>query len=158
MTDTITIPRVLLEQALDALELGFEAYDAFGVERDIKAIQALRAELAKPEASHTAMQLAAMVLSDCGISTDHTALHERVAKRITRHEEQLIDSLQKLSKPVTDVAVTKNKSGQIVAVTLQDEDGRVLEMIEESTPTPAWRTAPWCWARLCSPPWASVKA
>lgn len=75
-------------------------------------IKQLRAELAKPvESSYTAMQLAAMVLSDCGISTDHTALHERVAERIALHEEQLIDSLQKLPKPIetitTDMAVKR---------------------------------------------------
>lgn len=48
MTDTITIPRALLEQALEALELVTEDYDDSAVGLEIDAIQALRAELAKP--------------------------------------------------------------------------------------------------------------
>lgn len=45
---TIIIPRVLLEQALEALELVTEDYDDSAVGLEINAIQALRAELAAP--------------------------------------------------------------------------------------------------------------
>ena len=48
MTDQITIPRALLEQALEALEIATEDYDDSAVGLEIDAIQALRAELAKP--------------------------------------------------------------------------------------------------------------
>jgi hypothetical protein len=41
------------------------------------------------------------------------------------------------AQPVGEVVVTKNEQGQIVAVTRQDADGRVLSVIAESTPTPA---------------------
>ena len=97
---TITIDRALLEQALDELlPISHNSTDDPRGQAD-KAISLIRAELAKPvETSHTAMQLAAMVLSDCGISTNHTSLHERVAARITRHEDELIDSLKKLANP-----------------------------------------------------------
>ena len=37
----------------------------------------------------------------------------------------------------SDVIVTKNESGTIVAVTRQDVDGRILEVIAESTTQPA---------------------
>lgn len=98
MTDHITIPIALLEQALEALTCNLHP-TWIGLPQTVEAI---RAELAKPEeASHTAMQLAAMVLSDCGISTNHTALHERVAERITRHEDDLIDRLKNHAKPPT---------------------------------------------------------
>jgi len=91
--------RALLEQAMNALLLPCDRWNKQQFKIVTAAAEAIRAELAKPvELSYTATQLAAMVLSDCGISTNHTALHERVAERITRHEEQLIDSLQKLAK------------------------------------------------------------
>lgn len=111
----ITVDNTLLEQMLDALEAaknGLLWYqdtypdatndsDDEAMGKIDSALETLRAELAKPvEASYTATQLAAMVLSDCGISTDYAALHMLVAARIARHEEELIDSLKKLAKPV----------------------------------------------------------
>lgn len=50
MSNHITIHRALLEQALEALELVTEDYDDSAVGLEIDAIQALRAELAKPAA------------------------------------------------------------------------------------------------------------
>ena len=95
---TITIDRALLEQALKAFESGLTMPKWSGIVADI------RAELAKPaKASQTASQLAATVLSDCGISTDCTALLMVVEARIAQHEEEMIDSLQKLAKPVERV-------------------------------------------------------
>lgn len=47
-----------------------------------------------------------------------------------------------LAKPTTEVVVTKNQAGQIVAVTRQDDDGRIVEVIAESAPTPAQHDAP----------------
>ena len=44
----ITITRALLEQALEALEIATEDYDDSAVGLEIDAIQAIRAELAKP--------------------------------------------------------------------------------------------------------------
>lgn len=41
------------------------------------------------EASYTSVQLAEMILSDCGCSTNDTSLLERVAKRIDRHSDTL---------------------------------------------------------------------
>ena len=41
------------------------------------------------EASYTSVQLAEMILSDCGCSTNNTSLLERVAKRIDRHSDTL---------------------------------------------------------------------
>lgn len=37
----------------------------------------------------------------------------------------------------TEVVITRNESGQIVAVTRQDSEGRVLEVLAESTPSTA---------------------
>ena len=107
---TITIPIDVAEAAAEALgnfvsdhgwsDSDMQAMD--NLDAYIQRHKAIRAELAKPvEPSYTATQLAAMVLSDCGISTDHTALHERVAARITRHEDDLIDRLKKLEKQDT---------------------------------------------------------
>ena len=104
---TITIPLDVAEAAAEALcnfvsdhgwaDSDMQAMD--NLDAYIQRHKASRTELAKPvEASYTATQLAAMVLSDCGISTDYAALHMLVAARIARHEEELIDSLQKLAK------------------------------------------------------------
>ena len=41
------------------------------------------------EASYTSVQLAEMILSDCGCSTNNASLLERVAKRIDRHSDTL---------------------------------------------------------------------
>ena len=91
--------RALLEQAMNALLLPCDRWNKQQFKIVTAAAEAIRAELAKPvESSYTAVQLAAMVLSDCGISTDYAALHMLVAARIARHEEELIDSLQKLAK------------------------------------------------------------
>ena len=99
MTDNT---RALLEQALEALEAiqSYAKQERKGLRICDETIEAIRAEMARPvEPSYTATQLAAMVLSDCGISTNHTTLHERVAARITRHEDELIDRLKNQAKP-----------------------------------------------------------
>lgn len=154
---TITIDRALLEQALKAFESGLTMPKWSGIVADI------RAELAKPaKASQTASQLAATVLSDCGISTDCTALLMVVEARIAQHEEEMIDSLQKLAKPVERVepitldqfraiahrtATTyrhrsdpeKSSYAFVDGSSLDDFWRKVCEAIQ---PTPAWHDAP----------------
>lgn len=99
MTDHITIPRDTLNRLLDAWDLTVLPTFRDGMMQE--RMEDLRAELAKPaKASQTASQLAATVLSDCGISTDCTALLMVVEARIAQHEEEMIDSLQKLAKSV----------------------------------------------------------
>ena len=94
---TITIERTILDRLIEAWDSTVLPTHRDGMMQE--RMEDLRAELAKPvESSYTAVQLAAMVLSDCGISTDYAALHMLVAARIARHEEELIDSLQKLAK------------------------------------------------------------
>ena len=89
MTDHITIPRALLEQALEKLLECWPKSDP--------CINAIRAELAKPaKASQTASQLAATVLSDCGISTDCTALLMVVEARSAQHEVEMTDNTRAL--------------------------------------------------------------
>lgn len=38
------------------------------------------------------------------------------------------------AQPVGDLVITKNDAGQIVAVTRQDEEGRILEVLAEARP------------------------
>lgn len=46
------------------------------------------------EPSHTAVQLAELVLSDCGHSSNYTPLLDRVAARIDAHVERRLDELR----------------------------------------------------------------
>ena len=46
------------------------------------------------EPSYTSVQLAEMVLSDCGHSSDYTPLLNRVAARIDAHAERCLDELR----------------------------------------------------------------
>ena len=57
---------------------------------------------------------------------------------ITEHEFVIRILRSALAAPATALVVTKNESGQIVAVTRQDEDGRIVEVLAES----ATATAP----------------
>lgn len=110
---TITIERTILDRLIEAWDSTVLPTHRDGMMQE--RMEDLRAELAKPaKASQTASQLAATVLSDCGISTDCTALLMVVEARIAQHEEEMIDSLQKLAKPVehvetitTDIAVKR---------------------------------------------------
>jgi hypothetical protein len=53
-----------------------------------------------------------------------------------------------LAAPATALVVTKNESGQIVAVTRQDEDERIVEVLAESAPATAPKQ---CWCQTCRP-------
>ena len=64
------------------------------------------------EPAWDATKLAEMVLSDCGISSDHTRLLERVAGRIEVHVQDRIKRLQALTKPVYLVATGEVHEGQ----------------------------------------------
>ena len=52
------------------------------------------ASAAQQEPSYTAVQLAEMVLSDCGHSSNNTPLLDRVAERIDAHVERRLDELR----------------------------------------------------------------
>ena len=43
------------------------------------------------------------------------------------------------AEPVGDVVVTRNDAGEIVAVTRQDDEGRILSVIAEAQPAPSHR-------------------
>ena len=55
------------------------------------------------EPSYTAVQLAEMVLSDCGHSSNYTPLLERVAGRIDRHVERLLTAQHAARAPADSV-------------------------------------------------------
>ena len=159
---TITIERTILDRLIEAWDSTVLPTHRDGMMQE--RMEDLRAELAKPvEASYTATQLAAMVLSDCGISTDYAALHMLVAARIARHEEELIDSLKKLAKPVQKEPITLDQFRAIAhrtATTYRHRtdpekssyafvDGSSLDdfwrkVCEAIQTTPAWHDAPTC--------------
>jgi len=60
---------------------------------------------------------------------------------------------QPASQPIGEIVATKNEAGRIVAVTRQDDDGKILEVIATSMQferkpaqddSPAWHDAPTC--------------
>jgi hypothetical protein len=62
--------------------------------------------------------------------------HHMLAAAAIRQLIKLQAALQHSEEPVGEVTVTKNPSGQIVCVTRNDADGRILSVIAESTPQP----------------------
>lgn len=96
----------------DAMALAFHSALSDGAlgSDEVEEIKAgLRAALAAAfvqpappqEPSHTAVQLAELVLSDCGHSSNYTPLLDRVAARIDSHTERRLDELRRCleSKP-----------------------------------------------------------
>jgi hypothetical protein len=59
--------------------------------------------------------------------------HARHTQRLLQDAIEALQDLQS-GEPVGEVTVTKNESGQIVSVTRNDSEGRILSMIAESTP------------------------
>ena len=102
-----------LRAKLDALEkqehAAFVNEQGFIVERDDMQISSgeklyLAAGARPQEASYTSVQLAEMILSDCGCSTNNASLLERVAKRIDRHSDTLSQPAPAAQVDVKDAA------------------------------------------------------
>lgn len=67
-------------------------------------------------------------LTECGERFGHTEqLRERIATIVRPFADRL-------KQPPGDVVVTRNEAGRIVAVTRQDEEGRILSVIAEGQP------------------------
>jgi|GEM_PF-4886544 len=123
MTDKL---RQAAQQALEALEQlqgGCTDSDDGTVEAITvwcpEVIKELREALAEPagEPGYQSTQLAEMILSDCGHSSDFAPLLERVAKRIDAHVEQRLAALRECmeaKKPAEvqePVAIVKWQTG-----------------------------------------------
>lgn len=87
-----------LKLALEALENAPIEYDFHGNPMDAEfgkqldaAVQALRQALAEPEqeVSYTDIQMAELVMSDCGHSSEYTPLLNRIAGRLAKYRQAL---------------------------------------------------------------------
>jgi hypothetical protein len=86
----------------------------------------------REDASYESMNLAAMVLSDCGHSSNYTPLLERVAGRIDRHVERLLTAQR--------ADLTRRAQAEPAAPASQDaEDALVAALIECDRQTESMR-------------------
>ncbi len=87
----------------DATTVGLGAvWNRHSMRAHVDAARALLAQAApQQDPSHTAVQLAELVLSDCGHSSNYTPLLDRVAARFDSHVERRLDELRRCleSKP-----------------------------------------------------------
>ena len=86
----------------------------------------------REDASYESMNLAVMVLSDCGHSSNYTPLLERVAGRIDRHVERLLTAQR--------ADLTRRAQAEPAAPASQDaEDALVAALIECDRQTESMR-------------------
>ena len=119
----------LLQMALDALE--YHTQQTRPIQRTEAAILALREALAAPQAEPVAW---AMLRAD-GLVLDVICPDERDAYQgeYTVPLYAAPPAAPAPAVPEGDVVVSKDEAGQIVAVTRQDAEGRILSVIAEST-------------------------
>jgi hypothetical protein len=112
MTDKIAIERKILEHTVIALEYAYGTDDVLIAE----SIKFLRHALAGPP------------------SMQPLPNHDN-------HHNALYAAPQAWRPDIGEVVVTRNDAGEIVAVTRQDDEGRILSVIAEAQPAPAQEPA-----------------
>ena len=114
MTDKIAIERKILEHTVIALEYAYGTDDVLIAE----SIKFLRHALAGPP------------------SMQPLPNHDN-------HHNALYAAPQAWRPDIGEVVVTRNDAGEIVAVTRQDDEGRILSVIAEAQPSPARELVAW---------------
>ena len=87
----------MTDQERKAMEMAFEALEYYRSGEDYQptpaseAIHTLRQALAQPEQdiSYTDIQMAELIMSDCGHSSDYTPLLDRIAGRLATYRQAL---------------------------------------------------------------------
>lgn len=97
-----------LTQALDQ----YDAALASAAAPKAESVPAGAREELREGASYESMNLAAMVLSDCGHSSNYEPLLERVAGRIDRHVERLLTAQRAAIDAAIDAAIAAARAAK----------------------------------------------
>lgn len=113
---------------------GWYDYTNIGLQVNAWEKQGLQVEPLYPEQqppaevqqTHTDMELAELILSDCGISTNNTSLLNRVAIRICKHWAVVLDDEDESPEPIPDAIKAESAFAFIGAIYSNGKNGVIV--------------------------------